>query len=315
MMRIISRQVTCSCSFAAATLMLTIGGPAFGGSCPAPGSGDECTTPLVAVDGVNGPFTTADNTAGASGDDTSCTTGDTIDEWFCYTATCTGTATASTCSAATAFDTSIAAFADCGGGEGGVELACDDDDPACGFSTTRSTISWPVTMGTAYNIRVSGWSGGSGAYELTVSCAAPMPPCDTVTLTGRESWDGLGDGDNEVITRDYSASGCMGGVTDLEWTDAEITTVGGSFGTEAEIQASASDGSSAVSLDPFVGTTTGSHGPVSGSQGAGVTLLGDMVLRLEWYETFDDAGDAVDANWTAGTLDVVPVELQSFSVE
>ena len=85
------------------------------GACVGGGIGDECGDPIAIGDGV-WAGTTADNT-GSTGDDTTCTFNDTIDEWYCYTATCTGTATASFCSGggSATFDTTLAVFSACGG--------------------------------------------------------------------------------------------------------------------------------------------------------------------------------------------------------
>jgi hypothetical protein len=145
--------------------------------------------------------------------------------------------------------------------------------------------------------------------------ADPDAICDSIALAGQDSWDPLGDPSNDVLT----TSSCPT-VDDIGWVNADLSTVGASWGTEAQIQASASDGSGAQQLDPFTGINgpCAPCGPVSGSLGAAVPLLGDMVLRLEFYETFDDVADAIDANWTGGTLDVdsqaIPVELTGFSV-
>lgn len=148
------------------------------GSCPAGGSGDECNIPIVVSEGTFAG-TTADNT-GSTGNDTTCGgTGDTIDEWYCYTATCDGMATASTCLPATAFDTTLAVFDACGG----AQIVCNDDTaaPECqiGGLNRKSRVTWAVTGGTSYFVRVSGFGGLTGAYELDISigggCAPPGP--------------------------------------------------------------------------------------------------------------------------------------------
>ena len=155
------------------------------------------------------------------------------------------------------------------------------------------------------------------AVLLAITAAPLMGQCDSLTLAGRESWDAIGEVINDVVNQDYSASGCTGGVTDISWVNAEVQAIGASWPAEAEIRPSASDGSgSPGDIDPFSSTTGGgADGPTSGSLGAGVTLLGDNILRLEWHESFDDATGVKDADWTAGTLNVTPVALQSFSVE
>ncbi|MHC4991907.1 MAG: hypothetical protein ACYTGC_13100, partial [Planctomycetota bacterium] len=125
--------------------------------------GDECESCIPVGEGVfNG--TTADNT-GSTGDDTSCAFGDTIDEWYCYTASCTGIATASLCGSG--YDTTLAVFDACGG----AELACNDDafeGPCAG--TLQSQVTWPVTIGTTYYVRISGFADNTGDYVLDLSC-------------------------------------------------------------------------------------------------------------------------------------------------
>lgn len=143
-------------------------------------AGDECFDCITAGDGTTSG-STGDNTGAA--DDSSCGgTDDLIDEWYCYTATCTGTATATTCNAGTDFDTTLAVYAACGG----AELACNDDTvgapPACdlGGNNRKSTISWAVTSGATYYVRVAGWGGATGNCDLTLSCSGTNPcPNDT----------------------------------------------------------------------------------------------------------------------------------------
>jgi hypothetical protein len=106
------------------------------------------------------------NSTGSTGDDTSCTFNDTIDEWFSYTANCTGFVTATTCAAGfyySTFDTSLAVFDTCGGSE----LDCNDD-----FCSVQSMIEWYAIEGQSYYIRVSGYNGATGSYALLVVCAA-----------------------------------------------------------------------------------------------------------------------------------------------
>ena len=146
-----------------------------GQTCPPGGTGDECTDPIVVGEGVFAGDL-SDNT-GSTGDDTPCGSNDTIDEWYCYTATCTGTATATTCSPATTFDTVLAVFDACGG----TVLWCNVDDPSCTFSSNRSSITFLVVAGTTYQIRVSAWKNllGNGIFELDISClpGGGLPSC------------------------------------------------------------------------------------------------------------------------------------------
>ncbi|MGE4619457.1 MAG: hypothetical protein AAEJ04_06585, partial [Planctomycetota bacterium] len=105
------------------------------------------------------------------------------DVWLAYTASCTGTATIETTSGPGG-DTILEVLDACGG----AVLACDDDGGA-GF---LSLINLPVTSGTTYFVRASGWNGGAGSITMDISCAAAGTPEDCAT-PGDEDADGLAD--------------------------------------------------------------------------------------------------------------------------
>jgi len=134
-----------------------------------PPPNDTCVDAICLDDGV--PF--LDTTQGATGTDvTSCATNDTLDAWFAYTPTASGSVTFSLCGSS--FDTSLAVFDACGG----TELACNDD--SC---STQSELTMPLAVGSTYWIRVSGAQGTFGDYSLTVTgsgstCSGCIPPVD-----------------------------------------------------------------------------------------------------------------------------------------
>ncbi len=139
-------------------------------ACPPPGNGDACATPLIVGEGVYFG-TTVDNTASA-GVSSACSAPGTIDEWYCYTASCTATVQASTCHAATNFDTILSVFSTCGG----AEIVCNDDaagaPPACslGGFNHKSIVVWPAVAGASYMIRIAGYAGATGSYALEIAC-------------------------------------------------------------------------------------------------------------------------------------------------
>lgn len=99
------------------------------------------------------------------------------DVWYFYVATCTGTATASTCAPGSAsFDTVIAAWfapLPCGSPRPGA-LACNDD--VCGL---QSTVSFAVQAGHTYYVSIGGFSGATGTFTVSMNCstaAGPPPP-------------------------------------------------------------------------------------------------------------------------------------------
>ena len=150
----------------------------------------------------------------------------------------------------------------------------------------------------------------------------PLPSggaCDNIDITGVLSRYDLGTPGNTIISADYSAGPCLS-VDDIGWTGVIFTAIAPSWGSEGTLEVSASDGSSASSIQFFPGDTApGTYGPTAGSTGAPVVLLGDQILRLEFWESFDDAAVDPDGIYDAGQIDVfgavVPVELQTISID
>ena len=127
-------------------------------------SGDECEIAHEVTDGVYA--NDLGNNTGTTGDDSSCGLPgrpDNVDEWYRYTATCTGVATADTCRANTLLATTASVFDECAGSE----LACsafpdNASDPACTldvFGTPqpagKSRVRFDVVAGENYFVRVS----------------------------------------------------------------------------------------------------------------------------------------------------------------
>ncbi|MFI4897864.1 MAG: hypothetical protein ACIARR_08565 [Phycisphaerales bacterium JB059] len=128
-----------------------------------------------------------------------------------------------------------------------------------------------------------------------------------------ESWDSLGDPSNTVLEFNLSellvgGDGLIMTVEALEW-DLTIETVGGSWLSEASLALRSADGSSGQAiLAPGAGTdfpglgTFQSPGIVALDPGEVFSLpLG--TLEIEFFESFDDANDAVDA-FVSGTITV-----------
>ncbi|HYD01415.1 MAG TPA: hypothetical protein VEB22_09335, partial [Phycisphaerales bacterium] len=93
----------------------------------------------------------------------------------------------STCGGAS-FDTVLQAFVAEPGNTLGAQVACNDDDPSCG---TPSSITWGMTVGQSYYIRVSPYSnGGTGTFTLSTQVVAPPPPASAgPDVTVGECWD------------------------------------------------------------------------------------------------------------------------------
>jgi len=190
---------------------------------------DDCANATVIGDG-----TLAFSSLGATGTDiTSCTSNDSNDIWFEYIATCDGIATATTCDDAD-FDTALSVWSACGGDQ----IACNDDDNACDGPT--STVTFPVSSGTSYWIRVAGYNGGTGTGNLTVSCdgsvsAPENDDCANATVIGdgthafsSENASGTDitsctSNDSQDIWFEYVAT-CSGQVTATTCGDADFDT-------------------------------------------------------------------------------------------
>lgn len=128
------------------------------------------------------------------------------DVWYRYTAAQAGLLRVNTCGSS--YDTVLSLHTGCPGTTDNM-LACNDD--TCGLS---SQVSSSIAQNQSIWIRVSGWSGASGAYSLTVSTDVPAggASCETAQPIG----NGTFDGDTFGATNDGSAScGASSGSPDV----------------------------------------------------------------------------------------------------
>ena len=129
-------------------------------------SNDNCANAIPISNVTNLSF----DTTGATNDGpVSGSFGSNPDIWYCYTATCTGTATFSLCGSS--YDTKLAIYSDCQCPVTSLRLLAYDDD-TCGY---QSQITTSVVCGNQYMIRVGGFAGATGVGKLTVSCSGT--PC------------------------------------------------------------------------------------------------------------------------------------------
>ncbi|MBL8881002.1 MAG: hypothetical protein JNG88_17950 [Phycisphaerales bacterium] len=128
------------------------------------------------------------------------------DGWYRYVAPQAGLLRVNTCGSS--YDTVLSLHTGCPGTTGNM-LACNDD--TCGLS---SQVSTSVAANQSVWIRISGWSGASGAYVMVVSSEEPAggASCETAMPIV----DGAYDGDTFGATNDGSAScGASGGSPDV----------------------------------------------------------------------------------------------------
>jgi len=108
------------------------------------------------------------------------------DIWYCYTASCTGTAMASLCGSD--YDTALAVYDGCGCPTA-PPLACNDDGCGTGAGNVQSRVEFPVTTGLSYLLRVGGYVSDQGGGRLTIGCnvdgcASGSGDCLTPSPTG-----------------------------------------------------------------------------------------------------------------------------------
>ena len=90
---------------------------------------------------------------------------------------------ATTCGAATNFDTKIGVFE---GPCGDLDCVAGDDDEPCEFAPLTSRVYFQSEDGVTYYIYVTGFLASSGTFELSVNCILPPENddvCDAIPLT------------------------------------------------------------------------------------------------------------------------------------
>ena len=140
-----------------------------------------------------------------------------------------------------------------------------------------------------------------------------------IDVTGIESWDPVTDPSNTVLVIDVAAalglpSGTPVTMNGIGW-DVTITTNAPSWLSEARVYFDDNVAPDLTGLflapginDSFSGTGTYSSGGIIKLADAGIPdiPLPDGNLRVEFFESFDDFADGVDAVW-AGTITVQAV--------
>ncbi|MCB9855564.1 MAG: hypothetical protein H6818_07725 [Phycisphaerales bacterium] len=181
-------------------------------SCPQPPpSNDSCANALAVSTGT----TVGVNNCGASMTDdleASCRAASDRDVFYSWVADCTGDATIDTeGSVLTNNDTVLSVYeTSCGG----AEVACNDD---IGFPNFLSSVTFPVTSGSTYIIRVAGWDADEcGDIVLNIACSpAGFGSCC------------LGDGSCVDVTNGDTECMGLGGTYNGDGTNCATTICGG----------------------------------------------------------------------------------------
>jgi len=135
---------------------------------------DACASAVPVSDGVV-LFDSSDATTDGPNEPAACNLGGYTqvgsDVWYCYIATCTGTATISLCGSN--YDTKLAVYDGCECPSSPGAVACNDN--SCG---TNALVLLPVSACESYLIRAGGRFGQTGSGVLAISCDASPPVND-----------------------------------------------------------------------------------------------------------------------------------------
>jgi hypothetical protein len=129
-------------------------------------------------------------------------------------------------------------------------------------------------------------------------CAAPL----TIDVAGIQSHGEIGDADNTVLTFNVGANST---ITSIDYS-VNLTANSPSWLSELGLMFTSLDGSEGVIFNPGFGDTFEGTDTYSGSAdlidfGLSFNVGSDGILRLEFYEDFDDFVGA-DGVWNFGTV-------------
>lgn len=172
--------------------------------CPIdPPVNDACSNGVPLTTGVAYDSTTL----GATGSLVTCGTNDTKDVWHSWTATCSGRARITTCGSG--FDTTLAVYNSCNGGQ----LACNDDGCTASGQFSRSLVNVDVVEGATYQIRVAGANNATGSYRVLVDtcrnacCINGGFKCQVVLESQCLGGGGIPGGDGTLCAGDTNGNG------------------------------------------------------------------------------------------------------------
>jgi len=146
---------------------------------------------------------------------------------------------------------------------------------------------------------VEGFSGPTGTERSGFITA--------FDVSGIQSWDAPGSAFNTVIFLNIGVGNAVNG---LGW-DVNLTAFAPSWRNELGVLVTDSSGVGGFFLTP--GTDGSAGGPTNYNSGGNITklanvgipnvnALGDGLIRLEFFEYYDDAAGAQDGVWNSGNL-------------
>jgi hypothetical protein len=135
-------------------------------------------------------------------------------------------------------------------------------------------------------------------FACTSLCAAPL----TIDVAGVESYGEIGDPGNTVLTFNVGANAT---ITSIAYS-FNLTAISPSWLSEIGLAFTDSDGIEGVVFNPGVGDTFEGTDTYTGSAdlidfGLAFNVGSDGILRLEFYEDYDDF-NGVDGTWNFGSI-------------
>ncbi|MGJ8637407.1 MAG: hypothetical protein ACSHX5_11225 [Phycisphaerales bacterium] len=148
----------------------------------------------------------------------------------------------------------------------------------------------------------SPYFAANGQQGIGSSTAGAALATVTIDLSGVNSWDLQLDADNEILSQLLEANAHVVGVG----FDVNISSVGASWLSEAVMNLEDALFITAGIGDDFAGTASYSSGGILDLFTVGTTPLdffvgADGILDIEFFESFDDVADAIDATFGAGS--------------
>lgn len=136
-------------------------------------------------------------------------------------------------------------------------------------------------------------------FASTSLFAAPL----VVNLNGVDSVGEIGDPDNTVLTYDIGANSLITGIS----YDFNVTAYSPSWLSELGLAFTNSKGTDGVVFNPGVGLISSGTRTFSDSvdlteYGLAFNVGADGILRLEFYEDYDDLFVYPDGRWNFGTI-------------
>lgn len=153
------------------------------------------------------------------------------------------------------------------------------------------------------------------ALLLLLGLPVSASKADLVLEIDMADWETYAGFGNSLNSEAFFDIGAGSTVTGFEWVNLTFTTFNGSWLSEFTLSVNNTDASEYLDWQPSTLENPGSFGPDSGSWGGatgaagpfgagGAFVVADGNLWVTVYESFNDAGDAIDARVGSGTLRV-----------